>query len=88
LGGDKVIGSGVFADEGEIFELETLAETARNTPVIMLSGTDPFGHEPDFASKAWGRVTKKTHEFALAHGLEEFEGYYGCDLSTGEFIKP
>jgi hypothetical protein len=83
-----MIGSGVFANDGEIFELETMAEEAGQTPVIMLSGQDPFGHEPDFASQAWGRVNRKVHEFALAHGLDDFEGYYGCDLGTGEFLKP
>jgi hypothetical protein len=28
------------------------------------------------------------HRSALAHGLEDFEGFYGIDLSNGEFIKP
>jgi len=26
------------------------------------------------------------HRFALAHGLPEIPGYYGIDLSNGEFI--
>ena len=30
---------------------------------------------------------KEAHRFALAHGLPEITGYYGCDLRTGEFVK-
>ncbi len=27
------------------------------------------------------------HRLALAHGLPEIPGYYGCDLRTGEFVE-
>ena len=27
------------------------------------------------------------HRLALAHGLPEIQGYYGCDLRTGEFVS-
>jgi hypothetical protein len=27
------------------------------------------------------------HDCALESGLPEIEGYYGCDLSTGEFVS-
>ena len=28
-----------------------------------------------------------THRIALAHGLPEIPGYYGCDLRTGELVQ-
>lgn len=30
---------------------------------------------------------ERTHERARAHGLPEIQGFYGCDLATGEFVK-
>lgn len=29
----------------------------------------------------------RCHGMALAHGLPEIPGYYGIDLTTGEFIR-
>lgn len=28
-----------------------------------------------------------THDYALIQGLPEIEGYYGIDLTTGEFVS-
>lgn len=31
-------------------------------------------------------VQQICHDYALAHGLPEIRGYYGCDLTNGEFV--
>jgi hypothetical protein len=61
----------VFATQEEIKMLKDLL----NAPYIAFGGVEP----PD--------VQKRTHEIALKHGLPEIPGYYGCDLSTGEFVS-
>lgn len=35
----------------------------------------------------WPEPEKLTHRIALAHGLPEIRGYYGCDFRDGEFIR-
>jgi hypothetical protein len=62
---------GVFATAEEI---ETLKGVA-SAPYLVIGGQPP----PDPAEEA--------HRIALAHGLPEIEGYYGCDLKTGEFVS-
>ncbi len=32
------------------------------------------------------RLDETIYKHALSHGLPEIEGYYGCDISKGEFI--
>jgi hypothetical protein len=34
----------------------------------------------------WPEPEKMVHKFALAHGLPEIAGHYGCDFRDGEFI--
>lgn len=72
--------TGVKATEPEIAELKELLATALNTPVILIGGVD-------IAGRAWRAVETRTHELAKAHGLPEVQGYYGCDLRTGEFVE-
>lgn len=36
---------------------------------------------------AFSDPLREAHKLALAHGLPEIEGYYGCDLETGEFLS-
>lgn len=63
--------TGVFATQEEI---QTLKNTL-NQPYIMVGG-----HWPKSPQEV-------AHSLALAHGLPEIPGYYGCDLRTGEFVK-
>lgn len=43
----------------------------------------PGGFSPNVTES----VLEHCHRLALRHGLPEIDGYYGCDLSTGEFVK-
>jgi hypothetical protein len=68
---DYYVRTGVFATEEEIQRMKD----ACNTPCIMIGG-----HWPKSPHEV-------VHEIALTHGLPEINGYYGCDLLNGEFIK-
>ena len=84
--GETMIHTGTFASPTEIEELKDLLSRARNTPVIALSvahGIERGG----FAGEARQAMLKRCHEIALAHGLPEITGFYGCDLATGEFVR-
>jgi hypothetical protein len=48
---------------------------AMNMPAILVGGTLPRSPQ------------QVAHACALEQGLPEIEGYYGCDLSTGEFVR-
>lgn len=65
--------TGVFATREEV---ERLEEAARR-PVMFLSGGMPMGEN----------AQEMAHRLALAHGLPNVPGYYGCDLTTGEFVS-
>jgi len=43
----------------------------------------PGGYRPNVGDSPLVRC----HKIALRHGLPEIDGYYGCDLTTGEFVK-
>jgi hypothetical protein len=63
--------TGVFADAKEIASIKNAAAM----PLIALNaGMPPSPREV-------------AHRIALAHGLPEVSGYYGIDLTTGEFLK-
>jgi len=63
-------GTGVFATKDEIESMNV----SLNLPRIMICGH--WLESP----------LERAHGFALAHGLPEIAGYYGCDLRTGEFV--
>lgn len=65
--------TGVFATPEEIERLSAAA----SQPVMFLSGGQPMGED----------VAVTCHLLALAHGLPEIPGRYGCDLKTGEFVS-
>ena len=71
-----------FATTEQIEELKGLLKTANNTPVMRLSSSSP-----DFATEARNRMMETVHKHALQAGLPEIEGFYGCNLETGEFVK-
>lgn len=68
-----MIRTGVFATDPEISLLQALAQTSG----LRVSGGDPASEDP----------LKASHRMAIAHGLPEIPGYYGCDLHNGEFLK-
>jgi hypothetical protein len=35
----------------------------------------------------WPTPERTVHRIALAHGLPEIKGFYGCDFRDGEFIR-
>ena len=77
--------TGVFATDAEVKDLKVLLEAAQTTPVIAMSSAHALG-QGGFSGQAWDLVKKAAHAAALAHGLPEIEGYYGCNLTTGEFV--
>jgi hypothetical protein len=63
-------GTGVYATDDQIEQMKA----AMNMPAIMVGGVTP-------------RTPQQVcHAIALENGLPEIEGYYGCDLSTKEFL--
>lgn len=61
----------VFATPEEIESIKTTA----SLPVIMIGKSFPE------------TALEHAHRCALQHGLPEISGYYGIDLTTGEFVK-
>lgn len=64
-------GTGVHATTEEIESLKGLM----GAPYLVFKGQEP--RDP----------LKEAHRLALAHGLPEIPGYYGCDLESGEFVQ-
>ena len=62
----------VFATADEIKQLRTSIKVSG----MCLSGGQPMSNPAQDA-----------HRLALRHGLPEIDGYYGCDLKTGEFLQ-
>jgi hypothetical protein len=62
--------TGTFATEDEIESLKA----SLSQPYIVIGGIPPRS------------PAEVAHSFALGHGLPEIQGYYGCDLETGEFL--
>lgn len=77
--------TGVFATSEETVEVQKLAETARGTPVMTTSLSEGLAGR-DFAATARKRMQDRLQEIAMAHGLPDFEGYYGL-TPEGEFVK-
>lgn len=63
-------GTGEFATEDEIKTMKA----AMGTPYLIVGGMAPESPQ------------KVCHRIALAHGLPEIQGFYGCDLRTREFV--
>lgn len=62
---------GVFATKEQLEDLKGL----QGAPYLVFAGREP--RDP----------LKTAHRYALEQGLPEIEGYYGCDLETGEFVS-
>lgn len=63
----------VFADQKEIAYIKS----RMNAPVMLIGGVDTSRPTAQEAA----------HKAALKHDLPEITGYYGIDLSTGEFVE-
>jgi hypothetical protein len=64
--------TGVLATPQEVEHLRSML----NQPYILgAGGVPPLNPQVE------------AHRLALEHGLPEIEGYYGCDLATGEFVS-
>lgn len=69
-----------FLSEESIKKARELAKLASTTPIIMVGNVDA-------SSMAWDDFYQFVKEKALEQGLEDIQGYYGVDLSNGEFVK-
>ncbi len=78
-------GTGKFCTDEEREFLTDKLDGARNTPVMALTSEMALTGR-DFASMAHMGVERACHAIALKHDLPEIEGFYGCDLETGEFV--
>jgi hypothetical protein len=67
-------GTGVFATEAEVATLRSYYDM----PIIM---------SREFTSPACN-IPERIHAVAMGHGLSDFDGYYGCNYETREFLKP
>lgn len=63
---------GVFATPEQVKDIKEAA----NALVMYASGGKPMFDDP----------VELAHKAALAQGLPEIPGYYGIDLSNGEFV--
>jgi hypothetical protein len=62
--------TGVFATEEQVEALKA----SLKQPYLVVGGVPPESPQ------------RLAHRYALAQGLPEIAGYYGCDLKTGEFV--
>lgn len=75
---------GVFATPDEI----AAVHAAARSPLIYRTNPEPPGPGVPHAVSMFRQPIEVAHAAALAHGLEEFDGFYGIDLESGEFLKP
>lgn len=75
---------GVFASAEEMAFVKHCA----NMPVMGMTNPEPPGPGVSPVVNMFTTPIEAAHKAALAHDLPEFDGYYGIDLSNGEFLKP
>lgn len=73
----------VFATAAEIAYIKH----CQSLPLIAFTNPEPPGPGVPHAITIGEEPIVVAHRAALAHGLPEFPGYYGIDLTNGEFIK-
>jgi hypothetical protein len=73
----------VFASADEISHIKGCA----NAPVMGMTNPEPPGPGVSPVVPMFESPQVAAHRYALGHGLPEIPGYYGIDLSNGEFIK-
>jgi hypothetical protein len=72
----------VFATPEQI-EAVKLAQRA---PLIAMTNPEPPGPGISPVVPMFSSPAQVAHAAALAQGLPEIEGYYGIDLSNGQFL--
>lgn len=75
---------GVFATPEEIADVKHAA----SMPVMGMTNPEPPGPGVSPVVPMFSSPVEVAHRAALAHGLPDFEGYYGIDTENGEFLKP
>ena len=73
---------GLFATAEEIADVKH----AQSMPLMAMTNPAPPGPGVPAAVPMFRQPIEVAHAAALAHGLPEIPGYYGIDLSNGEFI--
>ncbi len=74
---------GIFATPEEIAYIKH----CQSMPVMAFTNHAPPGPGVPHAIPMCESPVQAAHRAALAHGLPEISGYYGIDLSNGEFVS-
>jgi hypothetical protein len=74
---------GVFATEDEIQRIKH----CQSMPVMAFTNPAPPGPGISPVIPMSESPVEAAHRAALSHGLPEIPGYYGIDLSNGEFVS-
>lgn len=74
---------GVFATAEEIAHIKH----CQSMPVMGFTNPEPPGPGVSPVIPLCESPLQAAHRAALAHGLPEIPGYYGIDLSNGEFLS-
>lgn len=72
----------VFATADEIAHIKH----CQSMPLMAFTNPAPPGPGVPHAIPMSESPVEAAHRAALAHGLPEIPGYYGIDLSNGEFV--
>lgn len=75
---------GVFATAEEIADVKH----AQSMPMMAMTNPAPPGPGVPPTVPMFRQPIEVAHAAALAHGLKDFSGFYGIDLSNGEFCIP
>lgn len=73
---------GIFATAEEIAYIKE----CQSRPLVAMTNPAPPGPGVPHAVPMFTTPIEAAHRAALAHGLPQIPGYYGIDLSNGEFI--
>lgn len=74
---------GIFATADEIAYIKY----CQNMPMMAFTNPAPPGPGVSATIPLCESPAEAAHETALKRGLPAFDGYYGIDLSNGEFVK-
>lgn len=74
---------GVFATPEQIERVKF----AQSAPLMGMTNPEPPGPGVSPVVPMFRSPIEVAHAAALEQGLEEFDGYYGIDLSNGEFLR-
>lgn len=72
---------GIFATQEEI----DFIKHCQSMPLMGMTNPEPPGPGVPAVVNMFTSPIEAAHRSALAHGFKDFDGYYGIDLSNGEF---